>query len=138
MSARNRIAGNIAIVAGILLLIGGSIGSLGFWEIAFDFAENIFPSQYKEILRLIFEILVLLALLGGITVMLGGYLIKKDRTIIGKFLISIGAGIGIISFLISLIISYFQGSSAELIHWASTSLSGIGIVLSIVARFVAE
>lgn len=131
MSERNKTAMYIAISAGVMLLIAGITG-VAFIEKIRDFAKSQFNN---EALNLVFVILIFLAALGGILVMLGGILIGKNKVGLGKVLITIGVGTGLIGLIMTLYVLAVQKTM-------DTSIGGIfgliGIILSVVARMMAK
>ena len=132
MVSKNRQAMSIALVAGIFLLIAG-INGVTTWETIKNFVtEHLLDHQMVQIL---FATLIFIASLGGIAVILGGILIGKNKVRTGKFIIAIGAGIGIIGLIFSLFVAVFEGS---LTIGGYLSIGTIGLILSVVARVVAE
>jgi len=122
----------IAIVAGILLLVAG-LSSMAAWEeIKAFIIHNIGDNPGIEI---VFLILIIIASLGGIAVIIGGLLIFKGNVGTGKLLIVLGVGLGLIGFIITLVIGIMEGS---LTIGGFLSISLIGIILSVVARVMAE
>ena len=79
--------------------------------------------------------LIFIASLGGITVITGGLLIGKKKVGTGKFLIALGAGLGIIGLIISIYVGYTEGS---LTIGSFFSIGAIGLILSITARIMAK
>lgn len=132
MSSKKSQAMIIAIIAGVLLFISGISGATT-WETIKDFVTSQF--QGNEILEIVFVILIFIASLGGIAVIFGGLLIGKDKIKTGKFLIMLGAGMGLVGLLISMIIAFAQNSFTI---GSLFSLGTIGIILSIVARSIAK
>jgi hypothetical protein len=137
VSTRNKTAALLAVFGGVLLFIGGSIGMVGFLSELEKIILNILGEE-NAMVETIFWILILIAALGGISVIIGGLLIYKSHIISGKFLIALGAGIGIIGLFIGLISALYQGKGDAFFGWLTTSFVGIGIVLSIVARLLAK
>ena len=130
--SKNKKAMFIAIVAGILLLISG-ISGLAAWETIKDFViEHITDN---EIVQIVFSVLILIASFGGVSVIVGGFIIGKNSVRTGKFLIALGAGMGLIGLLISVIVAYMQES---LTIGSFFSIGAVGLILSIVARMIAE
>ena len=132
MASKKNQAMFIAIIAGILLLISGISGA-ATWETIKDFVTSQFPGN--QVLEIVFVILIFIASLGGITVIIGGLLIGKNKIKTGKFLITLGAGIGLIGLLISVIIAFTQNSFTI---GSFFSIGTIGIILSIIARMIAK
>lgn len=132
MSLNNKKAVIIAIIAGILLLISG-ISGLAAWETIKDFVtENIIDNN---IVQIVFSILILIASFGGISVIIGGLLIGKDKKRTGRLFIALGAGMGLIGLLVTIIVAFTQGS---LTVGSFFSIGMIGLILSIVARRMAK
>ncbi len=131
MVSSHKKAGLIGLIAGILLIMAGLSGAAA-WSDTKDFVtENIVDNEYVDI---IFAVLLFVASLGGIAVILGSILISKEKTKIGKFTISLGAGMGLFGLIIALVIAISE-QSPTIAGFASTG--GIGIILSIYARRLA-
>ena len=134
---RNKVAGTLALVGGLLILIAGGTGMAAFLSDLKDIIEDLMGSS-NQTLETIFWILIFIAALGGISVMIGGLLIIKNHVVIGKILIALGAGMGIIGLILSLITTTYRGESGEFLTWLTTSFMGIGLILSLIARFAAK
>ncbi len=132
MASRNTQARSIAFVAGILLIIGG-ISGLATWETIKDFVTAHIADN--SIIQVVFSILIFIASLGGIAVIIGGALIGKKKIGLGKFIIALGAGLGLIGLIFSLIVSFTEDS---LTLGSFFSIGAIGLILSIVARMLAK
>ena len=124
----------IAIIAGIFLLITG-VSGLATWQTIKEFVTLQLNLADNLIVQIIFSILIFIASLGGLSVILGGLLIGKAKIGLGKFLITLGAGLGIIGLIFSLIVAYMQNS---LTIGTFLSLGTIGLILSIVARMIVK
>jgi len=132
MSSRNTKAMYVAFVAGILLIIGG-ISGLATWESIKDFVTRHIVDN--SIVQIVFSILIFIASLGGIAVISGGALIGKKKVGLGKFIIALGAGLGLIGMIFSIIVAFTEDS---LTLGSFFSIGTIGLVLSIVARTLAK
>lgn len=128
MGNNNKLAMNLAIIAGILLFLSGISGYATWNTIRHFVLQNIADNTLVQI---VFAILVFIASLGGIAVILGGIFIGKNNITTGKLFIMLGAGVGIIGLLVSLIITFMEGS---LTLGSFFSIGIIGIILSIIAR----
>jgi len=130
MKKDNKKAMIVAILAGILLLISG-ISGLATWETIKDFViNNIIDNSFVQI---IFAVLIFIASLGGISVIIGGLLIGKEKIRTGKLFISLGAGLGIIGLIFSIIVAIMENN---LIIGSYFSVGFIGLILSIIARLM--
>lgn len=132
MGSKNRKAMGIAIVAGILLLISG-VNGVVTWETIKSFVSTHVIDNI--IVQFVFAILILIASLGGIAVIIGGILIGKNKVRSGKIIIALGAGLGLIGLIVSILISVIEESFTI---GAFLSIGMIGFILSIVARVVAK
>jgi len=94
-----------AIFAGVLMLIGGFRGRAGgLVKLIIEATEaGLLP---LEVSRFIGNIVVLLAFLGGVTVIFGGFLhfVKAPR-FIANFLVSLGSGVSVFNLTLTLIAS---------------------------------
>ena len=132
MTSRNKQAMVIAIIAGIFLLIAG-VSGIATWETIEDFVtKNIIDNV---IVQIVFAVLIFIASLGGISVIFGGLLIGKNNVGIGKFLITLGAGLGLIGLIFSIIVAYME---ENLTIGSFFSIGAIGLILSIIARMRAK
>lgn len=132
MASKNKTAMGIAIVAGLLLFIEGITG-FATWETIKQFVTNHIIDN--EIVQILFVILIFIASLGGIAVIIGGILVGTNKVKTGKFIIALGAGLGLIGLIVTIIIGITESSFT--IHSLLT-LGAIGLILSIVARMMAE
>lgn len=133
---RNKLGGVLAIIGGLFLFISGSVGLVGLLSWLGDFVQKQFGEN--EIISIIFKILVFFAMLGGITVMLAGILIWKKYARAGKFLIVLGTSIGLIGLLIGILIAVYQGKFDNYVTWLTSSFSGLGILLALMAYYLAK
>ena len=126
----NEKAGIIAMVGGVLMLVAGVTGAAA-WENIGELAQGIVGN---DSLNLVFQVLVILGGLGGLIVILGGLLFrKKDKVKFGKALIAIGAGFGLIGFVIFIILA-LMGEEMVTTLVGAMGIGFIGLVLSIAAR----
>jgi hypothetical protein len=133
---KNGLSVTLAIIGGILLFQVGWIGSIGFIADVAAYAALYFPTV-AEVVTLILTILLYIASLGGIAVIIGGILIAVDQIRIGKFVIGLGAGIGLVGLIIMLVEAYLAGGVAaltDILTLISQSIAWIGVILSIIAR----
>ncbi len=135
-----KIAALLAYLGGSLLIISGATGSTGIVGTIIDYLIENLGGASADLLSLILQALNIIADLGGISVIIGGALIIKKRTRIGKFVIGIGAGMGLLGFLIILASSLLHGwiNAINLIIMISQSIGWIGIILSITATRIAK
>ena len=129
----------LALAGGALLIVAGVEGGLGLLGFLLEFLAQLTPAPYHLIIYYTLVILSFLASLGGATVMIGAYCVYVGRYSLGKFLMSIGSGTGVLGFLASIIPRILQGPEAlaaflmtmgSSASWIGTSLSVLAIVLT--------
>lgn len=139
---RNKAPFLLALIGGILLWIAGATGSVGIAGTITQIIASIPElAPFVDILNLIYYILLILAGLGGITVIGGGALMTTNRVGTGKFLIGIGAGMGLISLIIQIaqnIYTFGAGVALDLFLATAMTTVGAGILISIAARRLAS
>jgi len=135
----------LAIISGILMISvswSGGTGMLtGVLSFIQDYISQNFSSQYASLLiisiTIIEGILSILTGLGGLTVIVGGVILIRIKWI-GKFLITMGSGVTILTMLFLLGQTMFQGGSApiELLQIMLNSTGWIAVFLSLIARYL--
>lgn len=132
MTARSKASALIAFVSGIFLLTSGVNGART-WKALSKILEA--TVELPEAVTLILGVLIVLGALGGITVLFGALMLWKDRRLLGRMMITIGVGIGLMGFIIGIILAFGREDSSLYI---SPSAALLGIVLSIIARKLAR
>lgn len=135
MHHNNSLAKKLAIIAGILLLLSGGSGVtsiLTLEKIGDALAPSIFDSK---VFILFFSILLILASLGGISVIFGGVLIGRKKVLLGKILIQIGSGAGILGLFIIIFLAIKNNS---ILSGGFFSLGTLGVILAALAVIIAK
>ena len=133
---KNQIPILFAFIGGILLVQTAWVGSVGFLADIATYAMTYFPTS-AEVVTFILNVLVYIAGLGGIAVVIGGILFLMNRIGTGKFIIGLGAGIGLIGLIIMLVEAVMAGgveALLDVVTLISQSIAWIGVILSIIAR----
>jgi len=133
---KNGLSVALALIGGFMLFQVSWVGSIGFIADIAIYAETYFPAA-AEMITLVLTILLYIASLGGIAVIIGGILIAMDRIRTGKFVIGLGAGVGLFGLIIMLVEAYLAGGVAaltDILTMVSQSIAWIGVIMSIVAR----
>jgi len=130
----------LAMVAGGLLVVAGVTGSLGILGDAFKEISSLLP-QLAGLIHITLMLLTVIASLGGVTVIAGGFLVLKKKRMTGKLFISLGGSVGLVGFAINLFsglgLSWAILSSIVAIFVAGQSMGWIGLILSLIARIIA-
>ncbi len=129
---RNTGAAIVATAAGILLLYVGFNGVADVDKV-FALLEEWFGTN--EALRILAYVLTAIAALGGVAVLIGAYFVAVDHVRVGKILITLGSGAGILTLLLFL----GRSVSSEQFSLLLGVLPAIlGVALAIVARFMTK
>lgn len=137
-SKRNLIAFVIAIAAGSILVVSGTRGPLGIYQLVLEqlpsFTDN---ALLLAAVALVLLFLIIMSSLGGFVVIFGGYLIFRNHISTGRLTIGLGAGVGVPWLLFMLLTVAVTQDFTSLI--AQHSLVGwTGIILSFIARYVGK
>lgn len=135
--SQNEKAGIVGLIGGVLMMVAGVTGA-ATWK---NIGEQVIEITGIEAFGQIFQILVLLGSLGGLLVILGSVFIgwnilnikTASRVKGGKFMITIGAGFGIIGLLIFLFLT-MMGDDPLGNFLGAIGIGFIGLVCSIYAR----
>ena len=135
-----KIAATLAYAGGTLLLLAGATGSTGIIGAILEFLIENLGGATADLFTLILQALNIIAGLGGISVIIGGYLVTKKRARTAKLIIGLGAGMGLVGFLIILVSAFLTGwvSVINLLIIMSQSIGWIGILFSISATILAK
>ena len=134
----SRFAGVLAVVGGIMLVVGGFAGtSASVLQNVKDAAGDwISDNGTRDQVTTVLTIMIYIALLGGFAVMLGGGLMWKDFDIAGKICVWLGTGFGALSLGVAAVVAYTAGNWDAFVT-SNLTFIGIGLLLSIVARRLA-
>ncbi|MHA1377208.1 MAG: hypothetical protein ACTSRG_02390 [Candidatus Helarchaeota archaeon] len=132
----------LCIIGGILMILSGTVGSIGFFGTILNYLKTWAP-QIAPVLEIVMTIFTVIATGGGVSVILGALICSGDNYGLGKFVIGLGAGMGLFGLIISLITSIYGGTIAtdaiailnDIIHG---SYGFIGVILTIIARIKIE
>jgi hypothetical protein len=135
---RNSIAFVVSILAGFFLIVSGTRGPIGIYELILPqlplFTGN---ALILTVAALVLLFLIIMSSLGGFVVIIGGYLIHRNHVLTGKLTIGLGAGVGIPWLLFILLTVAVTQDFTSVI--AQHSLVGwTGIILSFIARYMGK
>ncbi len=136
VTPRNKTAGILCIVGGALLVVAGTTGMKPLLEEILNYIQ---PAVNASPI-LATRVLIFIAALGGISVIIGGLLIFHVPRI-GKLLVMLGAGLGLVGFMIPMSLAWHQGIPInELFEGYVSSTWGyvLGIMLTIIGRLIAK
>ena len=138
VTPRNKTAGLLCIVGGALLVVAGTTGMKPLLEEILKYFQ--LEVNASLVLVTIFRVLIFIAALGGISVIIGGLLILQVPRM-GKLLVMLGAGLGLVGFMIPMSLAWHQGIPLnELFEGYVSPTVGymLGIILTIIGRLIAK
>jgi hypothetical protein len=124
----NIIAFFLALISSFFLLISGTTGVSSWIEIE----DLILKYANFFLINEIFIIIFIIASFGGLAVLLGGFLILRNKNVFGNLFITLGTGAGIITFSFSLFLSIISNDFSLFSYF---SLSSLGIIFALSAQF---
>ena len=139
---RNRSAAAIAFVSGILFLSSGYKANLEIYNlitnqiIAVDGLRDLWQYLIAPI-----GVLALLAQLGGITVLFGAGFFAANRVNIGKLLVIVGTGQGLITIAIRILTEIWTGQIwgiQNYVTWLTSTAVGLGILFAVLSQSVSK
>jgi hypothetical protein len=140
-TTRNRLAAGIAFVSGILFLISGYRANIEIYNLIRDQLVINTVREFWAYAVIPIGFLALLAQLGGLTVLMGAALFAANRINIGKFLVFVGTGQGVLTILLRLgeeLWSGRLGLDNNYVTWLTTTAAGLGILFAVVASYVTK
>jgi len=133
----------LCLIGGLMLIMVNYSGAM--WNLLFGLYIFIHGLPALSGIWLIVDIILLvlwiISWLGGIAIILGGYLMTTRRVGTGKFIVGIAAGFGLFSLIILIIQVVIVGGLVGLLVFfaiAANSLLGMGLLLTIIARRIAK
>lgn len=128
----------VAVIAGVLLLASGIRGPTGTYQLIIDQLPHFIQNpQILQIANAVATILITISLAGGLAVIAGGVLILVGRVGTGKFVISLGIGVGL-PWLIMLAITFVTTQQVASVIAEYSTIGWAGIILAIAARKIAK
>lgn len=140
-TTRNRLAAGIAFVSGILFLLSGYRANIEIYNLIRDQLVINTARDFWTYAVIPIGFLALLSQLGGLTVLMGAGLFAANRVNIGKFLVFVGTGQGLITVLIRIALEFWSGRLAldnNYITWLTSTATGLGILFAVVASYITK
>ena len=140
---RNDTSFVLCLIGGLMLIMVNYSGAM--WNLLFGLYGFIHGIAALSGIWLIVDIILLvlwiISWLGGVAIILGGYLMTTRRVGTGKFIVGIAAGFGLFSLIIVIIqVVIVWGLVGLLVLFAvaTNSLLAMGLLLTIIARRIAK
>jgi hypothetical protein len=128
----------VATIAGVFLLVSGIHGPTETYTTIVDLLPQFIQNQQiLQIANAVATILITISMAGGLAVIAGGALILMGRVGTGKFVISLGVGVGL-PWLIMLAITLVATQQVAAVIAEYSTMGWAGIILAITARAIAK
>jgi hypothetical protein len=141
-TTRNRIAAGVAFVAALLFLASGYRANTAIYNLAAQQLSIHTPREFWSLAIIPIGFLAILSQLGGFTVLTGAGLFAAERVNLGKFLVMIGTGQGLLTIALRLLAELLNGRLATLdnnyVLWLTSSAVGLGILFSLLAQAISK
>jgi len=135
-SNKRSLAFLLSIPAGILLIVSGTQGPIGIYEIVLQQMPLLIKNEpLLSIINTAALILRIISLVGGFTVLAGGFLIYRNHVAIGKLAIGLGAGVGI-PWLLLLLLTLITTAEVSAILAQHSIVGWTGMILAFIARTI--
>lgn len=140
-TTRNRLAAGIAFVSGILFLLSGYRANIEIYNLVRDQLVINTPREFLTLAVMPVGVLALLSQLGGLTVLMGAGLFAANRVNIGKFLVLVGTGQGLVTILLRILQEFWTGRLVldnNYVTWLTSTAAGLGILFALVAQYMSK
>jgi hypothetical protein len=132
----------LCLLGGLFLILAGYNHGINTILLIYLFIHSIAAlAQFYLIIDIVLFILGIIAWAGGYAVILGGFLLTTRHVRLGKTIIAIAAGFGLISFILVLVWVYITLGWAGILvlSWLILHTAwALGLVLTIIARSTAK
>jgi hypothetical protein len=144
-ATRNRLAAGAAFVSGILFIISGYQANFELYYLVREQIPILIQTQEVELWMFVLDrigILTVISQFGGIAVLIGAGLFVANRVNIGKLLVMIGTGQGLLTIGLHIFLEIQSGrilsSENNYIIWLTSSATGLGILFAIVSQSLSK
>ena len=131
----------LCIIGGALMLTSSLVGSAGFYGTLLNavLTSGLVGPEVQAVLEIILMVFGYIAIAGGISVIVGALIAGYRSNFVGRLIVGMGLGTGLISIIILLITSIYGGSAiGDLPKILITSFNGVyglaGVIISIFGR----
>ena len=128
----------LCLVGGLLMMLAGVSGSIQLIEELMLSNGDVMDPTVLMTVEIVTGMLVLLTGLGGIGVVASGIILTTKRVQLGRILIALFTGMGVLGLAANLAQLVMLGTlTMDLMHQVGQSLGWIGAMFAIIARTVA-
>jgi len=139
MHMHNRTSFILCIIGGSLLIASAASGTIAVIADIVDDLAKLFGPDFVVTFAIVMGILAVMTCLGGIGVIIGGFVFTTHRLELGRSIVLVSVATGIVGLLVSLVQSIMAGDPIlNFTFQIAQSLGWGGAILSVEARIVAE
>jgi hypothetical protein len=139
MHMHNRTSFILCIIGGSLLIASAASGTIAVIADIVDDLAKLFGPDFVVTFAIVMGILAVMTCLGGIGVIIGGFVFTTHRLELGRSIVLVSVATGIVGLLVSLVQSIIAGDPImNFTFQIAQSLGWGGAILSVEARIVAE
>ncbi|MFW9920359.1 MAG: hypothetical protein ACFFED_12220 [Candidatus Thorarchaeota archaeon] len=121
------------------MIVSGASGTLGYLPALQEGLHSFFGESFSFTFELILGILAGLTAIGGMGVIIGGFILTSRHIEAGRIIVMVSMGMGALSLIMSLVQLAWAGILAmPLMIQMTQSLGWIGAMMAIVARTISE
>lgn len=122
-----------AYLGGVLVLLTGGSGALVMVRVGRRLLETVSP-RLAGFLHPFFLAVALVAAAGGLSVIVGGYFLTRRR-LLGKVLITLGSGVGLLGFAAQIVAVTIAGRDpAMVVLRLALTVQGVGVLCVLYAQ----
>ncbi len=138
LGGRRLTAIGLAMLGGIILIVSGTRASTsGYSFVVQELSKVVTDQTFLSVINIVVAVLIAISYLGGILVILGAYLLYRNHVGAARFMMFLGAGVGIPWLIfVALPLLLTQGPLAVVAE--HSVLGWIGLLLSIIAAIIAK
>ena len=144
-ATRNRLAAGAAFVSGILFIISGYQANFELYYLAREQIPILIQTEEVGLWMFLLDrigIISIISQFGGIAVLIGAGLFVANRVNIGKLLVMIGTGQGLLTIGLHILLEIQSGrilsSENNYIIWLTSSATGLGILFAIISQSLSK
>lgn len=141
ITTRNKLAAAIALISGLLFILSGYKANIEIYHLIEQEIVIYTPRDFWTLVLAPIGFLALLSQLGGISVLIGAGLFAVNRVYVGKFLVSVGTGQGLLTIglrILSEIWSAKWSLQNNYLIWLTSSAAGLGILFAVMSQSISK
>ncbi len=129
----------LSVIGGLLLVVAGASGAIGVLGDFLGAVRQLLGDEAALSVQIVLGTLSVLTVIGGIGVVVSGFLLTTPRVRTGRTFLLLFVGMAVLGLFMALVQLVATGTlTMDLVVQLGQSLGWIGAILGIVARIIAE